>query len=300
MAGVETPSSAAPAPELPPGPPFYVAHQDVSFSVDFVSRRLIGHTAIEIEPASRDLKEIKLKCRQIEIKRITVDGRPVPTFRYEDPYKKLTPLEGYGINQHHLISERVDKAFFEEADLIIPLPKPIRFAPSYFQASRPGLLKLTLNAPETPKPADDGTGLRHFFVNIDFVVKTARDGLHWVGIQPGDDRYPHVFTYTHTLPNVQSNFVFPCNDNFGAKHTWRLTFETPRTLGDIGSSISDRPPAQNGDRMDVDGEETQLEAYQRNLSEEDKALDIAVVCSGYMEESDVSQIAAFQFTRTNS
>jgi transcription initiation factor TFIID subunit 2 len=233
----------------------------------------------------------------VEIKAIAVDKWPVATFDYSDPYKRLKARDGYTVYQHHLIHEKLEHDFQRvEPELTIPLPRQLRIQPqpSAF-TGKDANLAVPLD-PTTPRLLDDsGLAYQHFTVYIDYVIKSARDGLHWVGLQDGDQRYPHVYTHNSALFGPQSCFVFPCVDAAYSKHTWRFTFNCPRTLADLATPA--RNPAvngihRNGKSNGTNGytSETDLdsESLLELLSEEEKGLDVSVVCSGYMEDNDVS------------
>jgi transcription initiation factor TFIID subunit 2 len=283
---------------------FSVSHQEVELNVDFASRTLTGRTAIRIEPSSRDLKFIRLRCRQTEIKAITVEKWPVAAFEFNDPYRRLRARAGYSVYQHHLIHEKLEQDFQRvEPELTIPLPRQLRILPqSPFFAGRDANLAVPLD-PSTPRFLDDsGTAYQPFTVYIDYVIKSARDGIHWVGLQGGDQRYPHAYTHNSALFGPQSCFVFPCVDAPSSKHTWRFTFNCPRTVADLaipakapGINGRHRNGKSNGKTSYTSDMELDSESLLESLSEEEKGLDISVVCSGYMEDNDVSQLLSLQF-----
>jgi transcription initiation factor TFIID subunit 2 len=284
-------------------PGFSVSHQEVELIVDFASRTITGRTAIRVDPLSKELKHIRLRCRQMEIKAVTVDKWPVPAFDYTDPYTTLRARDGYSAYQHHLIQEKLEKEFGRtEPELTVPLPRQLRIQPvpsACIAAGKDSNLAVPMD-PTTPRLLDDSGALfGHFTVYVDYVVRQSRDGIHWVGMQAGDQRYPQVYSYNSTLSGPQSCFVFPCVDTPGTKCTWRFTIQCPRTIADLANPAA--APQTNGNKVNghVNGTIEHLpesdfdsEDFLSMLSDEEKGLEMAVVCSGYMEDNDVSDAVA--------
>lgn len=273
------------------GAEFTVAHQEVEVNVNFATQSLSGHTVITIQPLTKELKVIRLNCRQISLKSITVDGLLPQSTQYHDPYQDLNLRPSYDVHQHHLIHGKLqaDLKNPPDGELVIALPKK---------------LKVTELGPQDLRTTEDGGAIyKTITVDIYYTVKESRDGLHWVGLREGDLRHPHVYTRNQTLPRETSCFVFPCIDSFSSRSTWKITLLCPRTLRDIvtepergqtnglTNGTHGRP---NGVR--INGAVSTLDVPfpgsgkipVRTLTEEEKALELSVVCSGYMEESDVS------------
>ena len=105
---------------------YSVQHQDVDLDVDFATQTIHGHTAILVEPLVKDLKEIKLRCRQMEIKSVKIDKWPISNYKYTDPYQYLTARNGYTVHQHHWIQQKVDNELMNSTvDLTIPVPRQL-------------------------------------------------------------------------------------------------------------------------------------------------------------------------------
>lgn len=272
-----------------PVPEYRVLHQEVELDVDFATASLSGRTEITIEPLIKELKTIRLNCRQISLKSVIVEGLPAPSPSYHDPYDDLVVGRSYSVHQHHLIHGKLQANLKEppNGELAIPLPKKV---------------KITELAVQDSKSADDGdVAYNTLSVVIYYSVKQSRDAIHWVGLVEDDLRYPHVYTHNQPLPGETSNYVFPCIDSLSARSTWKIIIRCPRTLGDIwkkplprenGSIVNGECVLTNGFHANGDIEMPDannleyVSVYERSMTEEDKALELSVVCSGYMEESD--------------
>jgi len=273
----------------PPQLEFRVLHQEVELNVDFSTASLSGRTEITIEPLTKELKAIRLNCRQISLKSITVDGVLASSFEYHDPYDDLTLGRSYSVHQHHLIYGKLQNNLMSppKGELVIPLPKKVKIT--------------ELSVPDQ-KGGDDGdVTYNTITVVIYYSVKQSRDAIHWVGLSEDDARYPHVYTRNQPLPGETANYVFPCVDSLSARSTWKVLIRCPRTLGDIVKKSRQYSGGQttNGDDALVNGYHasgnasgrdsnhlTDSHVFERSLTEEDQALELSVVCSGYMEDND--------------
>jgi len=267
---------------------FRVLHQEVELDVDFSTASLSGRTEITIEPLTKELKAIRLNCRQISVKSVTVDGVLATSVEYHDPYNDLILGRSYSVHQHHLIHGKLQNNLMTppKGELVIPLPKKV---------------KVTELSVQDPKGGEDGDVVYNAItVTIFYSVKQSRDAIHWVGLSEDDARYPHVYTRNQPLAGETSNFVFPCVDSLSARSTWKIVIKCPRTLGDIvKSSAYSENQAANGDGALTNGYHANgstlrplkghlldSNIFERSLTEEDQALELSVVCSGYMEEND--------------
>lgn len=300
MASIE--EDEAVPPTLPTAE-FTVAHQEVELDVNFATQSLSGHTAITIQPLTKELKTIRLNCRQISVKNITVDGILPQSTQYHDPYEDLSLRPSYDVHQHHLIYGKLqsDLKSPPDGELVIALPKKV---------------KITELGPQDLRTTEDGGAIyKTITVDIYYTVKDSRDGLHWVGLREADSRHPHVYTRSRSLSHEASCFVFPCIDSFSSRSTWKITILCSRTLRDIvteteqgqingltnGSHSHSNVAHANGDVSTLDGSfPRNEEIHVRTLTEEEKSLELAVVCSGYMDESDVSNYGIGDTSNANN
>ncbi len=277
---------------------FTVTHQEVELDVDFATQSLSGHTAITIQPLTKELKAIRLNCRQISVKNITVDSLLPQSTQYHDPYEDLSLRPSCDVHQHHLIHGKLQSDLKPPPDgeLVIALPKKV---------------KITELGPQDLRTTEDGGSIyKTITVDIYYTVKDSRDGLHWVGLCEDDSRHPHVYTRTRSLSHEASCFVFPCVDSFSSRSTWKITILCSRTLrdivtepehGHINGVTNGSQSFSNGDVPTMNGPFPGREKiHVRKLTEEEKSLELSVVCSGYMEESDVSDYSMVYDNASNA
>jgi transcription initiation factor TFIID subunit 2 len=292
------PDAALSAPES-----YTIADQDVELDFDFATRTLIGRTAIKFEPKTKDLKSIHLRCRQMDIKSVKIDNTVISNFKYRDPYKKMKAREGFTVHQHHLINCGLERkgSGKDDMELTIPLPSRMKLqaGPSLSLSIRADS-KAVFHNTEPSTPLHDGSAYRTFTIYIEYVMRNARDGIHWVGLQDGDLRYPQVYTYSNSLAHTPASYVFPCVDLPGVRHPWRFTITCPRTLGDIvpkrsteehsDGQSSELVPQTNGTSHGTSSHEVagslDPERFLKSCSDVDRSLELSVVCSGDMEDSD--------------
>jgi transcription initiation factor TFIID subunit 2 len=282
---------------------FVVTHQEVELDIDFAKQQLTGTTSLTIQPLVKALKYIPLNCRQIQVKSVQIEGQAAQSVQYDDPYDRLTARPEYGVQQHHLIQESFETTFrySPEGELLITLPPRLkikelsaaeRLSARTQDAETVGALEI-----QVPGSLDDGgPKFKTITVKVSYTVKSSRDALHWVGLADCDQRYPHVYTLHQSLPGDTACFIFPCVDALSSRPTWRFILSCPRTLGDIAEKVS--PIANGGAKSGRTSQTlTNGEVHSNpqhgtdgrlisSLTEDEKALEMAVVCSGYMDDSD--------------
>ncbi|KAJ2975808.1 hypothetical protein NUW58_g8255 [Xylaria curta] len=129
-------------------------------------------------------------------------------------------------------------------------------------------------------------------ISIPFELKNVHNGLQFVGVDEGDTRYPHVYT-RHSVEAGTACSIFPCIDDPGCRNPWKISITCPRTLGDAFR----QPLTLNRDHLKHiefvgrghvlnDSHKRKLceEPIKRDygLAEEDKQLEMTVVCSGFL------------------
>jgi transcription initiation factor TFIID subunit 2 len=299
---------------------FVVQHQKVELDIDLATQSLTGRTTIHIIPKTKHLRDIRLDARQCVISTVKVGPSmgiaaeqvnldenikyERAPFEYEDPMKKLNPLRrvNWTANQHTLQHERVGE-YAESGSLTIKLPPKVRIEEEEqsFEAAAASIARASsvmLNGiPEpqsatpttTPKIAHDNA-FKEIRVQIEFSISNFRDGLHFVGLTEGDSRYPHVYT-RHSVDSGTASCIFPCLDNSSpsSRWTWDIFVTCSRTLGDAVKRPPPLPKQLHGKNRIAselpnglnDGAPT--EDYQVQLSDEEKLLEMTVVCSGRLE-----------------
>ncbi|KAJ9668995.1 Transcription initiation factor TFIID subunit 2 [Coniosporium apollinis] len=259
-------------PPLLPSPEigYSVGSQKVELDIDFARRSLKGKTEILIYPRSKDIRTIRLNCRQCTLTRVTVQDK-APSLTYDDPYTALDLRSSLGVQQHHILRERIEGQLRDppEEELIITIPKSVRIEEvdpmsAAGQALPPAMTNggfpraavdsRSADPTETPvaasRPAEEHTpAFTPITVHIEYVIEEFRDGLHFVGFQDGDTRYPHVYTRSSAAPGTACS-IFPCIDEASSRQEWDISIRCPRTLGD--AFPKPKRPLTNG----IDGHES--------------------------------------------
>ncbi|KAI2638556.1 hypothetical protein GGS21DRAFT_446121 [Xylaria nigripes] len=281
-----------------PPRPYVVFKQHVELNIDFCQKRVHGRSHILVVPIEPDVTEVYIDARQceIDVKNITVSNCPAQA-SYQDPCDALQTPDGYLWSApqwpvrksrmkrllHHSRKEvpvmAHDLACCQPLDgsLRVTLPSADEVKRKNRDASKAEQQELLIHA--------DGN-VQGYRVSIPFELKNLCNGLHFVGVDEGDTRYPHVFTRHAVEPGTACS-IFPCIDDPGCRNPWKISITCPRTLGDAFHQplVAQQHPkgmlSSNGTRKRKFGEE---EPRQRDygLTEEDKQLEMTVVCSGFL------------------
>ncbi|KUJ24344.1 uncharacterized protein LY89DRAFT_572761 [Mollisia scopiformis] len=297
----------APAPAAPKVPEygFIVSHQKLVLEVDFSTQSITGTTEITILPQTKDLQEIRIDARQCSIpdKGVRINGIPAQ-FEYEDPIHALSipPAHVWSGEQHGMQKDRIlpltdnQKA---NGALEITIPKHVTIVEvdpfSENAASAVTSRALGASAARTSSVALDGTSLplsattltpktaaeqsaryQPLTVSISFSVKSFRDGLHFVGVEEGDARYPHVYT-RHSMDPGTASSIFPCVDDPAMRCTWDISVKCSRTLGD---ALKRRPTPVTAKQRFLAHAFNRRGLYDVPLDEKEKLLEMVIVCSG--------------------
>ncbi|KAH6854221.1 hypothetical protein B0I37DRAFT_300428 [Chaetomium sp. MPI-CAGE-AT-0009] len=312
------------APELPPGAePFVIIKQDVELEVNFREKIISGVSTIHLFTINPDLDEIWLDARQCEIdlKNVTVDGLRTNA-SFSDPYDlaRTPPQWQIGAAQHHIVKRRMaslrparrSEVPNKDRELLpccVPADRAVKVSlrPDGIFKDEPRrtlkikTLKTDKDTPlDRPDPNDEKHGIK---ISIPFRSKNIRDGLHFVGLDEGDLRYPHVYT-RHSLEPGTASCIFPCVDDPGSRHPWKISIKCPRTLGDVFEQplATQQATAQSPDsgRKRKLGEAAPTPPVSPVLAEEDKLMEMTVVCSGNLAgeqidpEDDKKKIMTFE------
>ena len=304
---------AIPAPKAPEYG-FVIQHQKVELEVDFPTQSVTGRSEITILPLQKNLRTIRIDARQCTIlaRGVTVNGT-VAAYEYEDPMKLLEVPTHYNwtAHQHEMQKERLkplseDPVRHEVAlEIEVPPSVGIESVDPFGENAANALTEraigasaarnssiainglgdpLSANSTMTPKTAaEQSARFQPLIVSISFSVSKFRDGLHFVGLGVGDQRFPHVYT-KHSVEPGTASCVFPCVDDLAMRCTWEIVIKCSRTLGD---ALKRRPkpiphtkkPQANGIPNGVNGVSSSEEA---EIDEDEKILEMMVVCSGEM------------------
>ncbi|KAI0539752.1 hypothetical protein GGR58DRAFT_463287 [Xylaria digitata] len=306
MPGVVEPEQVEepePAPiELPtddtPPRPYVVFKQHVELEIDFRAKRVHGRSHILVVPIEPDISEVYIDARQckIDVDNITVSNCPARA-SYEDPCNKIAIPDAYqwSAPQWPVRKRRMEKLLHHrrkevpvmahdlaccqplDGSLRVTLPSADDVKKKNRDASKTDQQELLIHA--------DGN-VQGYRISIPFELNNVHNGLHFVGVDEGDMRYPHVYTRHSVEPGTACS-IFPCIDDPGCRNPWKISITCPRTLGDAFS----RPLATqqrlksvgtlNGSRKRKLGEEEPVKR-DYGLTEEDKQLEMTVVCSGFL------------------
>jgi transcription initiation factor TFIID subunit 2 len=312
------------ASELPIGAePFVVLKQHVELEVNFREKSISGVSNIHLFTINPDLDEIWLDARQcdIDINNVTVDGfKTVASFTDPCDLAQTPRPWQIGAAQHHIVKKRMaplrpsKRPEVPNKDRVthpccVPADRALKvslrpdgmFKDVPRRTLKIKTLKADKDAPvDRPDPNDEINGLK---ISIPFRSKKIRDGLHFVGVDEGDLRYTHVYT-RHSLEPGTASCIFPCVDDPGSRHPWKISIKCPRTLGDVfeqpiaTQQAVAQPP--NGNRKRKFGSQLPTPPPAPQLAEEDKLMEMTVVCSGNLTgeqidpEDDKKKIMTFE------
>ncbi|KAK0729133.1 hypothetical protein B0T21DRAFT_413233 [Apiosordaria backusii] len=302
--------------DLPPppaaAPQFVVIKQHVAIEVDLQQKSVHGVSTIVVFLIEPDLEEISLDARQcdIDVDNITVNGFKTKA-SFSDPYDLMQVPRQYqiGAPQHHIMARRMQP--------LRPLKRPE--VPNSDRTALPccvpadGSLKVSLKREYLSKPPAksrqmpelarvkneavasgmDQNEAHSYKISIPFRSKNIRDGLHFVGVDEGDLRYPHVYT-RHSMEPGTVSCIFPCVDDPGSRHPWELSIKCPRTLGDVFEQPTATQPsttqALNPTRKRKHGEDPAPPPPPARFVEQDKLLEMTVVCSGNLTGEQIDPL----------
>ena len=301
-------------PEVPtpkaPGYGFVVSHQKVELEVDFSTQSLTGRTEITALPLQKTLRNIRIDARQctIPVGGITVNGK-VAKFGYEDPMKLLDvpPYYNWDAHQHELQKSRLRPLVDDDAraqvalDIEIPKTVGIEEVNPFSESAANALTERAIGAsaarhasivanglnepqsavPMTPKTATEQLArFQPLVVSISFSIARFRDGLHFVGLGEGDRRFPHVYTQ-HSVDPGTASCVFPCVDDPAMRCSWELVIKCSRTLGD---ALKKRPKPSHHTKQHANSITSGVNGLslseESDINEDDKLLEMMIVCSG--------------------
>lgn len=245
---------------------FNVQRQKVELDFSFCPRLVKGTTAIDVVPLTPHLKEIHLNCRQLKPTRITVENKPA-AFSYQNLYERLQLYPTTGVQQYHFPQQRLRRhEEGAEEELVIFVPDKARIR----ETREEGVLAYT-----------------PLKVVIEYVLDDFRDAIHFAGIEDGDARYPHAYTRNSPFPGMAS-CLFPCVDDGSTRCNFDVAIRYPRTMGDAlcKTARTSGQPQMNGVHK-ADSVMSEPDEDQNDLTEEEKALEMTVICSGMLTD-DVS------------
>jgi transcription initiation factor TFIID subunit 2 len=310
-----------PAPEPPiddtPARPYTVFHEQVSLDIDLREKSISGHVDIFIS-CKEQVPEVFIDARQcdIDVSNIKVSGCPTKA-TYDDPYAFVDTPESYrwSASQWAVRKQRMRPLLYRrrkeeltaveheehfkchpvDESLKVEIPPIKDLQASIARQRELGTYGQRQQVRDQwNKAVEDNNGSLLHKITIPFVLKNIRDGLHFVGIDEADSRYPHVYTQ-HSIEPGTACSIFPCIDDPGCRSSWSVSLTFPRTLGDAFHQSPVTQPQQ------VTNGVTAVESRKRKhgddeprrpnlaLTEEDKLLELTVVCSGKLEDEAIDR-----------
>lgn len=302
------------------GPGFSISHQKVELDIDILSRSLKGRTELTISPHSKELRSVRLNCRQCELKRLYVNGKPTFSTPYNDPYTRTTLAWNASVHQHHMLRRKLEGHFKNpsEQELMVNLPKNIKIDdvdPFSIEAEPANDIKPLGSAKRSFSDVaalDLLPGARIGFeqparftpivIVIEFVIKNIKDGMHFVGWEDGDLRYPHAYSKNSNMPG-STCCLFPCLEDRTSRSTWEILIKCAKTIGDALNHLRSSKSSQTNNVSSVEGG-LPVGGKLDSFREEDKALELVVICTGdltdevSMAETDVAALSDIDRWRT--
>ncbi|KAJ4266200.1 Transcription initiation factor TFIID subunit 2 [Fusarium torreyae] len=284
---------------------YFVIKQEVNLEVNFRDKRIDGTTDIFIATFNDKIEEVAFDAAdcEIDIDNVYVaelresngdiiEGQKRKTIAtYQDPYDKLSHPATWSLRaDHHDIRRKRAQSVFRSRKNDVPAEN------REFEGCTPVYRSLKVNLrgkaePDRPRliirksmsaldPMDKIN--KQYKITIPFTNVNPRDGIQFVGVDPLDNRFTHMYTRSSIHPGTAS-CIFPCVDDHGSRCDWRISIKYPRTLGDaLQQALATQQNGTNPDKMQIDGQERM-----NNLAEEDKLREMSVVCSGFLMEEIV-------------
>ncbi|KAF7446178.1 hypothetical protein PtrSN002B_006066 [Pyrenophora tritici-repentis] len=255
------------------GDSFTLLKQQLELDFSFAPRRVKGLTTLDIQPDKSQLRDITLNCRQLKPTSIKVDGEKA-AFSYSNLHQRLTLYPGTGLEQYHYAKQRIARhTLGTEDELVISIPEKVMI-----REVKPSEAGMTDDA--------QGTFYAPLKLEIEYELDDFRDALQFVGLEDGDARYPHAYTRNSPFPGAAS-CLFPCIDDGETRCLFDVSIRYPRTLGDAlskgpASSANAQTQADRAEKADsvmLDADDDQVD-----LSDEEKAIEMQVICSGTLTD----------------
>ncbi|EOO00745.1 putative tata-binding protein associated factor taf2 protein [Phaeoacremonium minimum UCRPA7] len=290
--------------------PYVILDQNLDLELNFREQRIEGTSTIKVfcVGAADESGSIALDARQCEIDldNVTVNGRKVKA-EYDDPYKLLDTPKGYewSYQQHALRMSRMAPLMQKKrAELpmigrdgkgCMPIDRSLRvWLHPKEPTPAPAKSKITIKNRNSLNPSMSFSNDKEviFTIAIPFKTRHVRDGLHFVGVEDSDTRYPHVYT-RHSHEAGFASCLFPCVDDRSKTH-WTVALKFPRTVGDAlkqplatqGSSSS--ALVNSSSRQGKKGKGSDHRDF--TMTEEDKLLEMTAVCSGNLVGEHVDPV----------
>ena len=291
---------------------YTILKQRVDLDIGFATRSLKGSTEITLQPLVKDLKQIRLHCRQCRPNLVQAGGINAK-WEHKDPYRRLRMPSKSNVMQHDMLKAKADGSLrpVPDPELTISLPPKLKIQELHVDqgpalplvSSIPNLSRKDSDVmgiaetPTVPNIPQQGPQFAPIKLNIEFEVENFRDGIHWIGCDEGDRRYPHLYTKLEPWPG-NASCIFPCHDEVISRCNWEIALRCPKTLGDAfkRSRLENTPGVKDGGLTNGDDIEMtngigsrpapiKSQGHNRDnflidLSEEEAGMDLTILCVG--------------------
>ncbi|KAL5113695.1 Transcription initiation factor TFIID subunit 2 [Pleosporales sp. CAS-2024a] len=267
--------SAAAPDDAAPGDSFQLLKQALHLDVSFHPPHVTGTATLDIQPAKATLREITLHARQLTPTHITIEGHAA-TFSYSNLHQRMTLCPGTGIGQYHFPRDRLQRHLSDAADeLVVYFPDRLRI-----RQVRPE---------EAGQPPDaHGTFYAPIRIEMHYTLDDFRDGFHFAGVEDGDSRFPHAYTRASPFAGTAC-CLFPCIDDGETRCPFDVSVRYPRTVGDALTKHAPGPAPSLALTSRVDKADSVMSDADDDtgFSEEEKAMEMQVICSGVLTDDIV-------------
>jgi transcription initiation factor TFIID subunit 2 len=254
------------------GDTFQLLKQQLELDISFCPRQVKGKTTLDILPEKAQLRELVFNARQLRPTIIKIEGQTA-SFSYSNLHQRMTLYPGTDLGQYHFPKDRIQRHVNEgEDELVVYLPDSVKIR--------------EVKPEEAGQPVDaQGTFYAPLKVEIEYILDDFRDGLHFAGVEDGDSRFPHAYTRNSPFPGTAS-CLFPCIDDGETRCPFDVSIRYPRTMGDALSKHSAGTGTSQALVNGVDKADSVMSDADDDagFSEEEKAMEMQVICSGVLTD----------------
>jgi transcription initiation factor TFIID subunit 2 len=254
------------------GDTFQLLKQQLELDISFCPRQVKGKTTLDILPEKAQLRELIFNARQLRPTIIKIEGQTA-SFSYSNLHQRRTLYPGTDLGQYHFPKDRIQRHVNEgEDELVVYLPDSVKIR--------------EVKPEEAGQPVDaQGTFYAPLKVEIEYILDDFRDGLHFAGVEDGDSRFPHAYTRNSPFPGTAS-CLFPCIDDGETRCPFDVSIRYPRTMGDALSKHSAGTGTSQALVNGVDKADSVMSDADDDagFSEEEKAMEMQVICSGVLTD----------------
>jgi transcription initiation factor TFIID subunit 2 len=254
------------------GDTFQLLKQQLVLDISFCPRQVKGKTTLDILPEKAQLRELVFNARQLRPTIIKIEGQTA-SFSYSNLHQRMTLYPGTDLGQYHFPKDRIQRHVNEgEDELVVYLPDSVKIR--------------EVKPEEAGQPVDaQGTFYAPLKVEIEYILDDFRDGLHFAGVEDGDSRFPHAYTRNSPFPGTAS-CLFPCIDDGETRCPFDVSIRYPRTMGDALSKHSAGTGTSQALVNGVDKADSVMSDADDDagFSEEEKAMEMQVICSGVLTD----------------